>query len=161
MSEFMIYLSVFVGAATPVLEVWIAVPLGVLAGLPWLPAALVGFLGNLITLLPVIYAGDKIKKWVSSWKKPSLRTVNDNSNAKESRKQTILARFGVPGLAFLGPFLIGVHAASAFAIASGANKRSVIIWFSVSILLCSVVFALLADMGLANFEGRSLPFGAA
>ncbi|MBS3669994.1 small multi-drug export protein [Vreelandella boliviensis] len=161
MSEFMIYLSVFVGAATPALEVWIAVPLGVLAGLPWLPAALVGFLGNFITLLPVIYAGDKIKKWINSWKKPSLRTVNDNSNAKASRKQTILARFGVPGLAFLGPFLIGVHAASAFAIASGANRRSVIIWFSVSIFLCSIAFALLADLGLANFDGRSLPFNTA
>ncbi|AXY43662.1 hypothetical protein GCM10011403_15330 [Pseudohongiella nitratireducens] len=159
MNELMLYLGVFIGAATPVLEVWLAVPLGVLAGLPWLPAALVGFAGNLITLLPVIYAGEKIKSWIKRWRKKAPSEGVDDVADEKSRKRVIFERFGVPGLAFLGPFLIGVHAASAFAIASGANRRNVVIWFSASILICSLVFAILANLGLASFvEGRALPF---
>ena len=54
MNDLLLYISVFVGAAIPVLEVWIAVPLGVIAWLPWFPAALAGFFGNLLSLLPII-----------------------------------------------------------------------------------------------------------
>ncbi|WP_081694709.1 small multi-drug export protein [Halomonas huangheensis] len=158
MNQLMLYSAVFIGSATPVLEVWLAVPLGVLAGLPWLPTALVGFLGNFITLLPVIYAGDKINLWIKRWyKKPPTEGIK-NSTMEKSRKRVIFDRLGLPGLAFLGPFLIGVHAASAFAIASGSNKRDIVFWFSASILIFSIVFAILADMGLASFvEERSLP----
>ncbi|MCP1726962.1 hypothetical protein J2T60_000927 [Natronospira proteinivora] len=159
MTELMLYLGVFIGSATPAFEVWVAVPLGVLAGLPWLAAALVGFVGNFITLLPVVYAGEKIRFWLNRWRKQPLMEGADGIDAKASRKQKILDCFGIPGLAFLGPFLIGVHAASAFAIASGASKRDVIIWFTVSILICSLFFAILAEIGAASFvEGRSLPF---
>lgn len=159
MNELMLYLGVFIGAATPVLEVWLAVPLGVLAGLPWLPAALVGFAGNFITLLPVIYAGEKIKSLIKRRRKQAPLEGVDDAAEKKSRKRVIFERFGLPGLAFLGPFLIGVHAASAFAIASGANRRDVVIWFATSILIYSLAFAILADLGLASFvEGRSLPF---
>lgn len=65
MGELAIYAAVFIGSALPLLEVWIAVPLGVIAGLPWLAAALVGFTGNFITLLPIIYATEKIKNWLA------------------------------------------------------------------------------------------------
>lgn len=162
MSDFLLYAAVFIGAATPAIEVWAAVPLGVLAGLPWIPVVLVGFFGNLVTLLPVIYAGDKIKMWISRWrKKPSENEAVDPDlpNAKESRKRKIFERFGVPGLAFLGPFLIGVHVASAFAMASGANRRTVMYWFSLSIFVCAFLSGLLTELGIANFAGdASLPF---
>lgn len=159
MNEILLYAAVLIGAATPAIEVWIAVPLGVLAGLPWLPTVLVGFVGNFITLLPVIYAGEKIKAWVNRWQKQPLQDETGNPNKKENRQQKIFDRFGVPGLAFLGPFVIGVHIASAFAMASGANRRAVIFWFSVSIFVCAFISGLLADMGITSFTGNaSLPF---
>lgn len=162
MNEFLLYVAVFIGAATPAIEVWAAVPLSVLAGLPWLPTVLVGFTGNFVTLLPVIYAGEKIKVWVKHWRKKPLPEAADDSdspNVKESRKQKIFNRYGVPGLAILGPFLIGVHVASAFAMASGANRRAVIFWFSISIFVCAFLSGLLAEIGITNFSGDlSLPF---
>ena len=162
MNEFLLYVAVFIAAATPAFEVWAAVPLGIVAGLPWIPVVLVGFVGNLITLLPVIYAGDKIKAWYRRWrKKPTADEVvdADSPTAKETRKTRILERFGVPGLAILGPFLIGVHVASAFAMASGANRRAVIFWFSISIFVCAFLSGLLAEIGITNFSGDlSLPF---
>src|SRR5690625_6707267 len=71
MEELILYAGVFIGAAIPMLEVWVAVPLGVIAGLPWIPAALVGFAGNFVSLLPVIYAGEEVKHWVNRWTKRS------------------------------------------------------------------------------------------
>lgn len=159
MNDYMLYIAVFVGAALPMLEVWIAVPLGVLAGLPWLPAALVGFAGNLVTIIPVIYAGDRVRSWIARARRRKATDAENDHASHGSRKSAILTRFGVPGLAFLGPFLIGVHAAAAFAIASGANRVHVTLWFAAAILICALSFALMAEAGVTNFlDGRSLPF---
>jgi len=227
MEELILYAGVFIGAAIPMLEVWVAVPLGVIAGLPWIPAALVGFAGNFVSLLPVIYAGEKVKHWVNRWTKRSdsgkvssssepdgakpdgadpvsvssssepgdpvkaeqvgpvqdgqesgrsepdklepewggpersepdtLKTERPESG-KKSRSHRIMERFGVPGLALLGPFVIGIHAATAFAMAMGVDKRDVLFWFSLSLLLCSLLFGLLASLGFTQMtDGHQLP----
>lgn len=183
LSDFLLYLGVFIAAAIPALEVWIAVPAGVLAGLPLIPTAIFGFLGNVSTLLPVVYAGDKIRDWFRKRSKnpsePEKARQSEGGNQgqseqsepeqpgklderisrKRSRTQRIAERFGVPGLALLGPFVIGVHAAAAFAMATGASRRQTLGWFMASIALCSLLFAILAQMGLATFaEETSLPF---
>lgn len=158
MTDFILYISVFIGAAIPVLEVWIAVPLGVMAGLPWFPAAIAGFLGNFLSLLPIIYASRKIKDWLNKFRK-QRRSEALEVEDKPGRKHKIVEKFGVPGLAFLGPFLIGVHAAAAFAITMGASKRNVLFWFGFSLLVCSLLFGFLASVGVTEFaEGRELPF---
>jgi len=160
MSELILYISVFIGAAIPVLEVWIAVPLGVIAGLPWFPAAVVGFTGNLLSLLPIIYASEIVSMYVRRWKKDTtLDTVVKSDSERQRRKHRILDKFGVPGLALLGPFLIGVHAAAAFAMAMGATKRSVFFWFTLSLIVCSLLFGFLASLGFTELTAdKQLPF---
>lgn len=157
MNDLLLYISVFVGAAIPVLEVWIAVSLGVIAGLPWFPAALAGFFGNLLSLLPIIYASEKVKLFMKRWRnKPETEQVAHDIT---DRKHVIMEKFGVPGLAFLGPFLIGIHAAGAFAIAMGANRKVVMFWFTLSLLVCSLLFGFLASLGITQIgEEKQLPF---
>lgn len=161
MEELLLYLAVFLGSATPWLEVWIAVPAGVLLGLPVIPAAFTGFLGNVVTLLPVIYGGDMIRSRLTPMRKNPEDPKNSKSDgSKRSRKQKIIEDYGLPGLAFTGPFLIGVHAAAAFAIATGAQKKQILTWFSISIAVCSLLFAVFADLGMTNVTPEdSLPFG--
>lgn len=157
MNDVLLYVSVFIGAAIPVLEVWIAVPLGVIAGLPWFPAALTGFFGNLLSLLPIIYASEKVKLLIQRWRRqPEKEQSSPDANG---RKHLIMEKLGVPGLAFLGPFLIGIHAAGAFAIAMGASRKVVLFWFSLSLLICSLLFGYLASLGITQIgEGKQLPF---
>jgi len=132
--------------------------LGVAAGLPWLPAAIVGFSGNLFSLVPVVYAGEKIKNWIVRWTKKSEHEKLTSKPVKKDRKSRIFEKLGVPGLAFLGPILIGVHAAAAFAVAAGASKRGILFWFTCSLLLCSLLFGLLANFGLTpSTEEHQLP----
>jgi len=161
LEELLLYLAVFLGSAIPWLEVWIAVPAGVLLGLPVIPAAFTGFLGNVATLLPVVYGGDMIRSRLTQMRKNPEAPQNSKSDeSKKSRKQKIIEDYGLPGLAFSGPFLIGVHAAAAFAIAAGAQKKHILIWFSISIAVCSLFFAVLADLGMTNIAPEeSLPFG--
>src|SRR5690625_7836758 len=103
MNELLSYAAVFIGAAIPAFEVWAAVPLGVIAGLPWLPVVGVGFIGNLITILPVVYAGDKMKAGRSRVrKKPSAEEVNESDarespRARKARKRRIYHRAGAAG----------------------------------------------------------------
>lgn len=160
MNELILYISVFIGAAIPILEVWIAVPLGVIAGLPWFPAAIVGFSGNLLSLLPIIYASEKVSMYVRRWQKNTTPdTVAESDSESQKRKHRIIDKFGVPGLALLGPFLIGVHAAAAFAMAMGATKRSVLIWFTLSLIVCSLLFGFLASLGFTELAAnKELPF---
>lgn len=157
MNDLLLYISVFVGAAIPVLEVWIAVPLGVIAGLPWFPAALAGFFGNLLSLLPIIYASEKVKLFMKRWRnKPETEQVAHDIT---DRKHVIMEKLGVPGLAFLGPFLIGIHAAGAFAIAMGASRKVVMFWFTLSLLVCSLLFGCLASLGITQIgDEKQLPF---
>ena len=61
--DWALYMAVFVASATPVLEVWIAVPAGIAAGLPAVPAALVGIAGNFLTVAAVVLAGDGLRTW--------------------------------------------------------------------------------------------------
>ncbi|WP_086479606.1 small multi-drug export protein [Oceanospirillum sanctuarii] len=157
MNDLLLYASVFVGSAIPVLEVWIAVPLGVIAGLPWIPAAIAGFVGNLLSLLPIIYASEKVKLLINRW--GNKQKKKQNPEGTSSRKHLIMEKFGVPGLAFIGPFLIGIHAAGAFAIAMGASKKIVMFWFTLSLLACSLLFGFLASLGLTQTgSGEQLPF---
>lgn len=160
MNELLLYLGVFLGAATPFLEAWVAVSAGVAAGLPPLLTALIGFLGNALTLLPVIYAGGKLRAWFDRRRKqPQEELDGEPVTAKHRRKQKIMERFGVPGLALLGPFVIGVHAAAAFAITSGAGKQKVLVWFMASLAIGSLAFAYLAHFGVVNLVGEdALPF---
>ena len=159
MDELALYVGVFLGAAVPFLEVWIAVPLGVIAGLPWVPAAIVGFVGNFVSLLPIIYATEKLKKLGGRWLKRPPKKEENLGSYKRDRKQKIMSKFGIPGLAFLGPFLIGVHAAASFSIAMGASRNKVLFWFTVSLLLCSFVFGYLASVGYTEVtDGKQLPF---
>jgi hypothetical protein len=54
------YLLVFLAAATPVVEVLVVIPAGVLAGMPPAPTAIVAVAGNLSTVVLIAVAGDRI-----------------------------------------------------------------------------------------------------
>jgi Ca2+/H+ antiporter, TMEM165/GDT1 family len=161
MSRFLLYLSVFLGAATPIVEVWIAVPAGILLGLPIFPAMVVGFLGNAASLVPLILAGDRLRAWWNARRRArGGEPVSPRSRAgkSSSRARRLFDRYGIPGLAFLGPFVVGVHVAAVAAIGAGADRRRVLVWFLFALATSAVFFGTLAVLGLATFvDPQQLP----
>ena len=172
MSELLAYLTVFLAAAMPWLEVLLVVPAGILAGLPPVPTALVGAAGNIVTLVPLVLGADRLRAW---WRRRSARRLAgprasivaqadaatgtgapsralDPSggcaasaefaasgwladvdrevevSGRGGRAQRVFERYGVPGLAAIGPLVTGIHVAAIVGLASGADRRHLMYW---------------------------------
>ncbi|WP_142850469.1 small multi-drug export protein [Telmatospirillum sp. J64-1] len=151
MSQLSLFLSVMVASGIPILEVWLAVPAGVVAGLHLVPAVLAGFIGNALTVLPIILAGDGLRNWWNRRRKPSCPGTRSEGIVENPKARWLIDRFGIPGLAFLGPFLIGSHIAALAAVAMGSSRKLVLFWFMVSLAVCSLFFGALAEFGVAAF----------
>jgi Ca2+/H+ antiporter, TMEM165/GDT1 family len=128
------YLAVFVSAATPWLEVVVVIPAAIAAGLAPAPVAAVAFVGNLITLVAVIVAGDRLAAW---WRR--RRGAEEEPSGRTRRARRIMDRWGLPGLALAGPLLIGTHAAGLLAIGLGSRRRSVLGWMLAGLALWTAI----------------------
>jgi Ca2+/H+ antiporter, TMEM165/GDT1 family len=155
MNDLLVYLAVLVSAATPWLEVLLVVPAGVLAGLPWLPTVLVATVGNVATLVPVVLAADRLETW---WRRRRGKDGADQAAGRQGRARRLLDRYGVPGLAALGPLLTGAHLAAAVAMASGASRRRALIWFVGGVAVWALIAGVLTTLGLETFiDADALP----
>jgi Ca2+/H+ antiporter, TMEM165/GDT1 family len=149
MNELLAYVAVLVTAAVPWLEVLLVVPAGVLAGLPWLPTVLVAIVGNVATLVPVVVAADRLE---TRWRRRAPE--EGQPPGRRGRARRLLDRYGVPGLAALGPLVTGAHLAAAVAMASGADRRRALIWFVAGIAVWAVIAGVVTALGMETFIDR-------
>lgn len=146
-SELFEYVLVLLGAAVPGLEIMLAIPLGIVRGLSPVAVTVLGFLGNLLTVVLVIVIYQRLKDWWDRRKKePDQRPAK-----RTERAERIWNRYGLPGLALLGPILIGSHLAAFIALAFGASKWNTAVWLVISLALWSLVFGILTAMGFDFF----------
>lgn len=159
MTEFALYLAVFVAGAVPMLEVWLAVPAGVAAGLPLLPTALVAIAGNFLTVAIVILAGDAVRGRLAR-RKRSGAAAEERADSRDLRRagriRRLTGRFGVPGLALLAPFVVGSHFGAIGAVATGAPKGVILAWFLLSLALQAFVMGALAVLGLSSLGAEAV-----
>jgi uncharacterized membrane protein len=150
------YVLVFVAAATPVLEILVVIPAGVLAGMPPVPTAAVAVAGNLSTVVLVAVAGDRIiDRWRSRRPDRDGRASGTDRDGRPSRRsqraQELARRWGVPGLAFLAPLTTGTHIATVAALATGAATRRVLRWMTGGLVVWAVAAASATAAGLDLF----------
>jgi Ca2+/H+ antiporter, TMEM165/GDT1 family len=160
------YVTVFVLAATPLVELLVVVPLGIGYGLHPVSVALVTFAGNSIPVLLIIAAYTRIAQWrqrradaVAAAAEPGEPAPHD-AGAEERHPDTSLAarrssrarrlwqRYGLPGLCMLAPLVTGVHLAAIAALAMGSPRRSVVTWllFSIGVWTAAVTVATVAGI---------------
>lgn len=173
MSELVAYLTVLVAAAIPWLEVLLVVPAGILAGLPPVPTAAVAAVGNVATLVPLVLGGDRLRSWwqrrrharrVAERAGPDAppedapRTDAPAPSKRSGRAARLFERYGLLGLAALGPLLTGIHVAAIVALAAGAGRRPTLLWLSGGVVVWSVIAAVAAVIGIeALFDADDLP----
>ncbi|ADU29063.1 small multi-drug export protein [Evansella cellulosilytica] len=151
------YILIFVMAATPWLEILIVIPLGIAIGLHPIPVAIVSFVGNFLPILLIVY----LMKWFQStqWYKRRLEkkrlkklakeeqqeegTVIKKKNKKE-RAAAIFEKYGLPGLAFLGPIITGIHLAAIIALSLKANKNKTTFWMAISLFIWTVAITVMS-----------------
>jgi hypothetical protein len=167
-SDVAAYLSVFIAAAIPWLEVLLVVPAGILAGLPPVPVIAVAAVGNVATLIPLVVGGDRLRSW---WqRRRHARGVEGAtgtdapagdlpaSSKRSGRAARLFERYGLPGLAALGPLLTGIHVAAVVALAAGADRRRALLWLTGGVVVWAVIAGVAAVVGIeALFEPEDLP----
>lgn len=141
------YFLVFLGAAIPLFEVALVIPLGIVSGLSPVWVMILAFTGNILTVLVVIVGFQKVKEWMESRK----RKDGKGESKRTERGKRIWNKYGMPGVALLGPVLIGTHVAAFIGLLFGANKTNATIWMVVSIALWSLVFGIATTLGFDLF----------
>ena len=144
------YVLVFLAAATPVVEVLVVIPAGVLAGMPPVPTAIVAVVGNLSTVILVAVAGDKLLAW---WRRRRHRSAPDGQapSRRAQRARELARRWGVPGLALLAPLTTGTHIATIAALATGSEPRRVLVWMTGGLVFWATAVAAVTVAGLDVF----------
>src|SRR5690625_4811111 len=140
------YLLVFLGAAIPWLEVLIVVPLGIVWGLSPVIVMVVGFLGNIITVIPVIFMFDYINKCYTR-----LRVTHGKTSKRNTRAVELFKKYGVIGSALLGSLLSGTHIAAFIGMSMGATKKRMMNWMSISIASWVALVGILTSLGFDLF----------
>lgn len=154
------YLVVFLASAVPWLEVLVVVPAGVLVGLAPVPTAIVGAAGNIATLVPIVLGGDRLRSW---WRRrrhgPVVPADDEPSKGRRgTRALRVFERYGLLGLALVGPVLIGIHVAAVVAVAARAEPRRALLWLSGGVVVWAFVVAGAAAFGVDTFfDADALP----
>lgn len=141
------YFLVFLGAAIPWLEMALVIPLGIVTGLNPFWVVVIGFIGNMVTVMALIIGYDRFRLWLAK-----RRAGKEEKESKRSeRAKRIWNKYGLPGMLMLGPILIGTHIAAFIGMTLGASKRQTTIWSIISIAVWAVIFGVLTAMGFDFF----------
>ncbi|AIY05103.1 hypothetical protein Plano_1138 [Planococcus sp. PAMC 21323] len=144
------YILVFLGAAIPWFEIALVIPLGIVWGLSPFWVMMLAFIGNMVTVLALIVGFDRFKVWYNKRQEAKGKTTNK----KSERAKQIWNRYGLPGLAMLGPILIGTHIAAFIGMTLGATKKNTTVWLTISIAAWTLVFGLLTALGFDFFTDK-------
>ncbi|WP_035187194.1 small multi-drug export protein [Alteribacter aurantiacus] len=154
------YTMIFIMAALPWLEILIVIPIGVGMGLNPYGVGIVSFLGNFLPVLLIVY----LLKWFQNtafymrWKQKRERKKAEKLAAQSEEKQEkkknrgeraqrIFEKYGLPGLAFLGPAVTGIHLAAVIALSFKANKHATTIWMGVSLVAWTIALTVASYYG--------------
>ena len=139
------YLLVFLTAAVPMIEVMIVIPASVAAGMHPVPVGILAFAGNATTLAVTVVLGDEA---IGHLRGRRRRTEGSVSRRRE-RIRRIAYRWGLPGVAVLGPVTVGSHAAALAAVALRMPRGRVLAWSIAGVAAWSVAFVVLSALGRA------------
>lgn len=180
MDSFIYILVIFVAGAIPLVEYMLAIPFGIIAGVPTVPVIIAGFFGNLITVILLIRFVDMVWNFINKRKK-QRETVSDVSvtadqngetlqsehevsfddNAEEStytlkskraqRARKLWDKYGVPGLTFFGTALLSSHVTVLMACLFGGNRTYIALWMTISLAIWSLIIGVVFHFGIDAF----------
>lgn len=138
MSDFIVYMIIFLLSAIPFFEASYMTPIAVLGGTNFFLTLIFGLLGNFLSLLAVVIFSEKVMKWF----------MKDKNKSRSQRAENIWKKLGFHGFIFLGPFLLSSHITIIAAVAFGATKTRAVVYVTLSMIGWSVLLSSLAYFGM-------------
>ena len=134
--------GVFIFGAIPWFEAIGVVPGGILVGLNPTLTVIAAAGGNLITIAVFAYGGAKIRSWVVARREAKGKHPKSD---RWSKAQKAFEKYGIYGMAILGPLIIGTQFAAAASGAAGVRPARVTLVISIAMLLWAIAFAVLTS----------------
>jgi Ca2+/H+ antiporter, TMEM165/GDT1 family len=136
-------IGVFIAGAVPWIEAIAVVPAGIVIGLDPIATLFAAVIGNSITIVLFAYFASNIRERLIN------RRVKQGKPAELPKLEKALKAFdkyGVYGLAALGPILIGTQFAAAAAVLAGVKplRSSILIIASLTLWAVAIAFAMVA-----------------
>ena len=125
-------IGIFIAGAIPWMEAIAVVPSGIIVGLDPIATVIAAVLGNAITIFIFAYLGSTIRAKIVE------RRVAKGKSAESPKFEKALKtfdRYGIYGMAFLGPIIIGTQFAAAASVAAGVRPLRVSILITSSMIL--------------------------
>ena len=132
--------GVFIFGAIPWFEAIGVVPGGILVGLNPTLTVIAAAAGNLITIAVFAYGGAKIRSWVVARREAKGKHPKSD---RWSKAQMAFEKYGIYGMAILGPLIIGTQFAAAASVAAGVRPARVTLVISIAMVLWAIAFAAL------------------
>lgn len=107
-----------------VVELWLAVPMGIALKLNPILIVAVSASSSILAVLIVAFLGDSIRSRFIAWR------YGEDKKCETSRIHDIWNKYGVAGLGLLSPLLFGAPLGTAVGITFGASKDNLILWMS-------------------------------
>lgn len=142
-------LGVFIAGAIPWFEAIGVVPGGILVGLDPVLTVIAAASGNLITIAVFAYGGARIRSWVIARREAKGKQPKSDRWAKA---QKAFEKYGIYGMAILGPVIIGTQFAAAASVAAGVRPAKVTLLISSAMVLWAIVFAFLTIWLIPGFD---------
>ena len=131
-------LGIFLAGAIPWMEAIAVVPSGIVLGLDPIATVIAAVIGNAITIFLFAYLGSSIRVWITR------RRVAKGKSAESPRFEKAMKafdRYGIYGMAVLGPVIIGTQFAAAASVAAGVKPLRVSLLVTASMILWSIAIA--------------------
>lgn len=141
------YFIIFLLAAIPFLEIAAIIPIAIVGGLPAIPVIVVAFLGNLLTIVLLIVFIDAIR----NWRKKKRADGEEQDSKRHKRARSLWDKYGLPGLAFIGPFFVGSHLSALLAVSFGGTKIRTLSLMTASLAFWAILLGSAAFYGFDYF----------
>ncbi|WP_313428198.1 small multi-drug export protein [Siminovitchia terrae] len=138
-------IAVFIIGFVPFLEAFVAVPIGILLDLPFIFVVLAGATANWLSVMVLIVFSSFTRSLFSEREK---NNSDHFINRRFQKAKAYFNKYGVPGIALLGPIIGTNHIGALVCIIAKANKKNIILWQTVSIVIWAIGTGVLLIYGV-------------
>ena len=141
--------GIFLAGAIPWMEAIAVVPSGIILGLNPYATVIAAVVGNAITIFLFAYAGSSIRAKIS---RRRIAKGKSSESPKFEKAVKAFDRYGIYGMAALGPVIIGTQFAAAASVAAGVKPLRVSLLVTTSMILWSIAIAIIMVAFDINLE---------
>lgn len=131
-------IGIFLAGAIPWMEAAAVVPGGIILGLDPTATVIAATIGNALTIFLFAYLGSNIRTWVMKRRVAKGKTAE---SPKYEKALKAFDKYGIYGMAFLGPVFIGTQFAAAASVAAGVKPLRTSIIISTAMVIWAVAIA--------------------